>query len=127
MNYVVADMAGRVDSPLYGVFWRRRNIAGLPPPGGGGVAEYFIRQPDDPYRGYSIKWYGEAQVAYETFRDIGAAYAVGLVLICLLVVAQSGSYLTPRPTPPPGHQRHERGRSASRERTPGERSRFGGI
>jgi multidrug efflux pump subunit AcrB len=34
-------------------------------------------------------------VTYETFRDMGIAYAVGLVLIYLLVVAQFGSYLTP--------------------------------
>jgi multidrug efflux pump subunit AcrB len=34
-------------------------------------------------------------VTYETFRDMGLAYAVGLVLIYLLVVAQFGSYLTP--------------------------------
>ena len=64
-------------------------------PGGGTLAEYFIRQPDDPYRDYAIKWDGEWQITYETFRDMGAAYAVGLVLIYLLVVAQFGSYLTP--------------------------------
>ena len=34
-------------------------------------------------------------MTYETFRDMGIAYAVGLVLIYLLVVAQFGSYLTP--------------------------------
>jgi len=38
---------------------------------------------------------GEWQITYETFRDMGAAYAVGLILIYLLVVAQFGSYLTP--------------------------------
>ncbi|MBU1441615.1 MAG: efflux RND transporter permease subunit, partial [Gammaproteobacteria bacterium] len=56
---------------------------------------FFIRQPDDAYRDYAIKWDGEWQITYETFRDMGAAYAVGLVLIYLLVVAQFGSYLTP--------------------------------
>jgi multidrug efflux pump subunit AcrB len=64
-------------------------------PGGGTLAEHFISQPNDPYRGYSIKWDGEWQVTYETFRDMGLAYAVGLILIYLLVVAQFGSYLTP--------------------------------
>ena len=34
-------------------------------------------------------------MTYETFRDMGVAYAVGLVLIYLLVVAEFGSYLTP--------------------------------
>jgi multidrug efflux pump subunit AcrB len=42
-----------------------------------------------------MKWDGEWQVTYETFRDMGLAYAVGLVLIYLLVVAQFRSYLTP--------------------------------
>ena len=42
---------------------------------------------------YAIKWDGEWQITYETFRDMGAAYAVGLVLIYLLVVAQFRLYL----------------------------------
>ena len=95
VNFVVADMAGRVDSPLYGMFAMRSNIAAIATPGGGSLVEYFIRPPDDPYRDYAIKWDGESQITYETFRDMGAAYAVGLVLIYLLVVAQFGSYLTP--------------------------------
>jgi multidrug efflux pump subunit AcrB len=95
VNYVVADMAGRVDSPLYGVFAMRGALASIATPGGGPLDEYFIRQPDDPYRGYALKWDGESQITYETFRDMGTAYAVGLVLIYLLVVAHFGSYLTP--------------------------------
>ena len=95
VNYVVADMAGTVDSPLYGLFGMRSQLAGIKTPGGGTVTEYFIRQPTDPYRDYAVKWDGEWQITYETFRDMGAAYAVGLVLIYLLVVAQFGSYLTP--------------------------------
>ena len=95
VNYVVADMAGAVDSPLYGMFKMRGEVAALATPGGGTLGERFISQPSDPYRGYTLKWDGEWQITYETFRDMGAAYAVGLVLIYLLVVAQFGSYLTP--------------------------------
>ena len=95
VNYVVADMAGKVDSPLYGMFKMRSEVTALPTPGGAALAETFISQPADPYRGYTVKWDGEWQITYETFRDMGAAYAVGLVLIYLLVVAQFGSYLTP--------------------------------
>jgi multidrug efflux pump subunit AcrB len=97
VNYVVGDMAGALDSPLYGMFRMRSEIAAITTPGGGtlGEGEHFIAQPRDPYRGYAIKWDGEWQITYETFRDMGAAYAVGLVLIYLLVVAQFGSYLTP--------------------------------
>jgi multidrug efflux pump subunit AcrB len=64
-------------------------------PGGGTLGEYFIHQPSDAWRDYAIKWDGESQITYETFRDMGAAYAVGLILIYLLVVAQFGSYLVP--------------------------------
>ena len=95
VNYVVGDMAGKVDSPLYGMFAMRSEISAIQTPGGGKMAEYFIRPPEDAYRDYAIKWDGEWQITYETFRDMGAAYAVGLILIYLLVVAQFGSYLTP--------------------------------
>ena len=64
-------------------------------PHGAALDEHFISAPSDPYRAYALKWDGEWQVTYETFRDMGIAYAVGLVLIYLLVVAQFGSYLTP--------------------------------
>jgi len=93
--YVVADQAGAVDSPLYGMFAARGKVAGAALEDGGVLGEYFIRQPSDPYREYAIKWDGEWQVTYETFRDMGLAYGVGLILIYLLVVAQFRSYLTP--------------------------------
>jgi multidrug efflux pump subunit AcrB len=93
--YVVGDQSGRVDSPLYGMFAARGRIAGQPLEEGGVLGEYFVRQPSDPYRQYAVKWDGEWQVTYETFRDMGLAYALGLVLIYLLVVAQFRSYLVP--------------------------------
>ena len=95
MNYVVADTAGRLDSPLYGMFAVRGTLRDIAVPGGGRLGEYFIRQPGDAWRDYAIKWDGEWQITYETFRNMGAAYAVGLILIYLLAVAQFGSYLTP--------------------------------
>ncbi len=93
--YVVGDMAGKLDSPLYGMFDIRSRIMGKPLPQGGTLGETFISQPQDAYAGYAIKWDGEWQITYETFRDMGLAYAVGLVLIYLLVVAQFKSYLVP--------------------------------
>ena len=95
VNFVVADMAGAQDSPLYGMFQMRGAITKIATPGGGTLQEYFIHQPDDPYSDYAPKRDGESQITYETFRDMGAAYAVGLVLLYLLLVAQFGSYLTP--------------------------------
>ena len=96
--YVTGDMGGELDSPLYGMFDIRSRIKDLPLVGerlDGLLGEWFIRAPRDPYAGYSVKWDGEWQVTYETFRDMGAAYAVGLILIYLLVVAQFRSYLVP--------------------------------
>lgn len=93
--YVYGDMAGKLDSPLYGMFDARSQLTGKTLEQGGSLQEWFIRQPADPYAGYSIKWDGEWQVTYETFRDMGIAYAVGLVLIYLLVVAHFHSYLVP--------------------------------
>jgi multidrug efflux pump subunit AcrB len=93
VTYVTGDMAGKLDSPLYGMFriigaLDGRKVNGVEP------VHHFIAPPDDPSE-LAIKWDGEWQITYETFRDMGAAYAVGLVLIYLLVVAQFGSYFVP--------------------------------
>jgi multidrug efflux pump subunit AcrB len=95
VSYVFGDMAGTLDSPLYGLFNIRPKLAEAALPGTGALGEYWIHQPSDPYRQYAIKWDGEWQITYETFRDMGAAYGVGLILIYLLVVAQFRSYGTP--------------------------------
>jgi multidrug efflux pump subunit AcrB len=95
VSYVVGDVAGGADSPLYGLAAIRSRLQQAALPSTGALGEHWIAQPSDPYRRYAIKWDGEWQVTYETFRDMGAAYAVGLVLIYLLVVAQFRSYLTP--------------------------------
>ncbi|MBW8458178.1 MAG: efflux RND transporter permease subunit [Thiobacillus sp.] len=93
--YVLGDTGGALDSPLYGLFGMRGDLKEVALEQGGTLAEYFIRQPADPYAGFSLKWDGEWQVTYETFRDMGLAYAFGLILIYILVVAQFKSYLTP--------------------------------
>jgi multidrug efflux pump subunit AcrB len=93
--YVFGDTGGTLDSPLYGLFAMRGELKARPLEAGGALAEHFIRQPADPYAGFSLKWDGEWQVTYETFRDMGIAYAVGLILIYILVVAHFKSYLTP--------------------------------
>jgi multidrug efflux pump subunit AcrB len=106
VSYVMGDVGERplagadrvakfIDSPLYGLFGIRARLAQAALPGSGTVDEYSIRQPSDPFRSYAIKWDGEWQITFETFRDMGAAYGVGLILIYLLVVAQFRSYLTP--------------------------------
>ncbi|HHW4680681.1 MAG TPA: efflux RND transporter permease subunit, partial [Xylella taiwanensis] len=91
--YVIGDESGRLDSPLYGMFdlvgqLRRNSVAGVQ------LQQHFFTQPSD-VSAFSVKWDGEWQITYETFRDMGIAYAAGLVLIYLLVVAQFRSYAVP--------------------------------
>ncbi len=95
VSYVVGDMAGKLDSPLYGLFAARKTLDTTLKNKSDRTGEYWIHQPTNPYQEYAIKWDGEWQITYETFRDMGAAYGVGLILIYLLVVAQFRSYLTP--------------------------------
>jgi multidrug efflux pump subunit AcrB len=96
--YVTADVAGgpgKTDSPLYGVFATRDALARLQAPGRLPVDERWVSAPSDRYSAFALKWDGEWQITYETFRDMGVAYGVGLILIYLLAVAQFRSYLTP--------------------------------
>jgi len=95
VQYVLGDMGGSLDSPLYGLAAIRAALPDAALPGTGPLGEYWIRQPADAWGQYAIKWDGESQITYETFRDMGAAYAVGLLLIYLLVVAEFRSYVAP--------------------------------
>ena len=90
MTMVTADIAGGTDSPLYGMFGAQKLIEDQYPE----IDQYFVNQPliaDNTY----IKWDGEWQITYETFRDMGIAYSVGLILIFLLIVAHFHSYFIP--------------------------------
>jgi multidrug efflux pump subunit AcrB len=98
VSYVYGDVGagGKTpDSPLYGLFGIRAQLQAAALPGMGELAEYWISAPTNPYAAYALKWDGESQITYETFRDMGAAYGVGLILIYLLVVAQFRSYVAP--------------------------------
>ena len=90
---VMGDMTGRLDSPLYGMFDLAGKIDNRAE-ADHDIDQRYISQPDNTY-GFSLKWDGEWQITYETFRDMGLAYSVGLILIYLLVVAQFRSYLLP--------------------------------
>ena len=90
MIHVVADMAGETDSPLYGMFQAGAALSEQQP----NVDIFYTQAPDTPYIN-AIKWDGEWQITYETFRDMGIAYAVGLLLIYLLIVGQFKNYSLP--------------------------------
>lgn len=88
--FVTADMAGKLDSPLYGLY----DVATQMSDNGMNWEQFLIKQPPLTDE-ISMKWDGEWQITYETFRDMGIAYAVGMILIYLLVVGQFRSYLVP--------------------------------
>lgn len=95
VNYVIADTSEKIDSPLYGLLLVNHQINKIKDPYGNKIKKYFINQPSDPYKSISMKWDGEWQITYDTFRDLITVFAIGLILIYLLLVSQSGSYMTP--------------------------------
>jgi len=93
--YVTADVAGAEESPVYAILQLNDKITAYIPEGRDAPLEIWnIRQPfstDLP----SMKWDGEWHITYEVFRDLGAAFAVVLVLIYTLVVGWFRSFRTP--------------------------------
>jgi multidrug efflux pump subunit AcrB len=96
--YVVADVGGpaaeNAESPVYGVLGVGKQLEGYRPPEGYQVEQYYAAQPWSEER-ISIKWDGEWHITYETFRDMGIAFAVAMLLIYLLIVGQFQSFVTP--------------------------------
>jgi multidrug efflux pump subunit AcrB len=92
--YVMGDTAGRTDSPLYGMAAIAGALSQQPLEGNAALERSLTKQPASPL-GWHLKWDGEWQITLDTFRDMGLAYSVGLILIYLLVVAQFRSYSIP--------------------------------
>ncbi len=90
ITYVMADMAGDLDSPLYAMFSASAEFAEHYPH----ITQYYAAPPEQPYQA-AIKWDGEWQITLDTFRDMGLAYSAGLLLIYLLVVGTCKDYRTP--------------------------------
>ncbi len=86
--YVTADVAGAEESPVYGILKLNKKLAPL------GLEILSTHQPFSTER-LSMKWDGEWHITYEVFRDLGAAFAVVLVLIYVLVVGWFRSFKTP--------------------------------
>jgi len=91
--YVLGDVAGETDSPLYGLAAIYNHLNETPIEGKP-IQQFLNSQPENPYQ-WSLKWDGELQVTLDTFRDMGIAYSVGLVMIYLLVVGMFRSYSVP--------------------------------
>jgi multidrug efflux pump subunit AcrB len=96
VSYVIADVAGNIESPAFAIQAVWDKIGALKPNTGSdpGLDIYFTKQPFNDSR-YSLKWDGEMHVTYEVFRDLGLALAGALVLIYMLMVGWFDSYKTP--------------------------------
>ncbi len=91
---VTAETAGRFEAPVYGMPAVEDVLAKQDWGPGGPPALRYAGQPDVT-TGPVLLWEGEWEVTYVTFRDMGAAFAIALLGIYLLVVAQFGSFRLP--------------------------------
>ncbi|MCI0453768.1 MAG: efflux RND transporter permease subunit [Candidatus Dadabacteria bacterium] len=92
--YVIGDVAGKEESPVYAILKMKEKIQELKLPEGYELKQYFRDQPQLEDR-YSMKWNGEWQITYEVFRDLGIAFAGVLVLIYVMIVGWFKSFIVP--------------------------------
>ena len=91
---VNAEVAGRFEAPIYGMFAVEDEMKKLDwSVTGNPLVKYHGQPVDDTMP--TILWDGEWEVTYVTFRDMGAAFVVAILGIYLLVVMQFGSFLLP--------------------------------
>jgi len=91
---VLAEVAGRFEAPIYGMLAVEKAVKNMDWGEAGPPEFHYHGQPLDESR-VSLLWDGEWEVTYITFRDMGAAFAVAILGIYLLVVAQFGSFRLP--------------------------------
>jgi multidrug efflux pump subunit AcrB len=92
--YVIGDVAGAEESPVYAIGKMGEKMDALKIPDGYRVEQFTATQPPDAKK-LAIKWDGEWHITYEVFRDLGLAFAAVLVLIYVLVVGWFRSFKTP--------------------------------
>jgi multidrug efflux pump subunit AcrB len=92
--YVIGDVAGVKESPVYAILDMYQKIEKIDLPEGYRLAQYTASIPESDRR-FAMKWDGEWHITYEVFRDLGIAFGVVLVLIFVLVVGWFQSYSTP--------------------------------
>ncbi len=94
VEYVTGEVAGRLGAPIYGILEIENLLDDYVSPDGVRVDTNYIGPPEDSLQS-SLEWTGEWTVTYETFRDMGIAFGVALVLIYILVVWEFGNFVMP--------------------------------
>jgi multidrug efflux pump subunit AcrB len=91
---VTGELAGTFEAPLYGMIAVADVLDGMDWSDGEKPQVRLNGQPEDESK-VTLLWDGEWEVTWVTFRDMGAAFAVALLGIYILVVAQFGSFRLP--------------------------------
>ncbi|MFD2100502.1 efflux RND transporter permease subunit [Flagellimonas iocasae] len=92
--YVMSDMAGELESPVYAILGMTDKLNQLELPQGYSINELYMEQPqyeDD----YTVKWDGEWQITLEVFRDLGIAFLGVIVIIYMLIVGWFQNFKAP--------------------------------
>ncbi|WP_424000976.1 efflux RND transporter permease subunit [Maribacter sp. IgM3_T14_3] len=92
--YVMADMAGELESPAYAILGMEEKLKEIALPKGYQITEMYLGQPefeDD----YTVKWDGEWQITLEVFRDLGIAFMGAIILIYILIVGWFQNFKAP--------------------------------
>ncbi|MBS1606850.1 MAG: efflux RND transporter permease subunit, partial [Bacteroidetes bacterium] len=92
--YVLADMAGRLESPSYAMMAVSDSLKTLRLPAGYTLGEEYTKQPELEDN-FTLKWDGEWQITYEVFRDLGIAFLVVLLIIYMLIVGWFQNFTVP--------------------------------
>ncbi|MFI1770734.1 efflux RND transporter permease subunit [Thalassobellus citreus] len=92
--YVMADMAGELESPAYAILGMDEKLKEIKLPEGYTLNEMYLGQPD--YEDdYTVKWDGEWQITLEVFRDLGIAFLGAIILIYILIVGWFQNFKAP--------------------------------
>lgn len=98
VSYVIGDVAGAVESPVYAILAMNKALAKLDAKQyGGSSSKLEILNAEQPFSDLepAMKWDGEWHITIEVFRDLGIAFAAVLILIYILMVGWFRSFLTP--------------------------------
>ena len=92
--YVLADMAGELESPSYAIFDISDKLKSIEMKQGYTLQESFNQQPEFEDN-FTVKWDGEWQITYEVFRDLGIAFGVVIIMIYMLIVGWFQDFKVP--------------------------------
>ena len=92
--FVLADMAGALESPSYAMSGISEKLGDIKLPAGYTLNEEYTQQPELEDN-FSLKWDGEWQITYEVFRDLGIAFMVVILIIYMLIVAWFQDFKVP--------------------------------